>query len=159
MPHYHAPRAKSFIQAFESRVERVPFMSCWMWIGNADKRGYGKIYFNGKGATAHRAIYIHLHGEQPAGNEIDHLCRNPWCVNPDHLESVTKYENIMRGFGFAAINASKKSCKYGHPYSGDNLFVASRGGRGCRMCEKERRLRQNAARRERYRAAKREGTC
>lgn len=117
--------------------------TCWLWTGAADQRGYGRIGRGAAGAgtvAPHRAAYELLRGPIPNGLELDHLCRNPRCVNPDHLEPVTHRENLARGTGFSAVNAAKDVCPSGHPYSGDNLLVLPRrhGGmvRLCRACKK-----------------------
>ena len=46
---------------------------------------------------AHRALYENVNGPVPYGLQLDHLCRVPSCVNPDHLEPVTPAENCRRG--------------------------------------------------------------
>jgi hypothetical protein len=67
---------------------------CWNWPGPINKiNGYGYIM----GMTAHRLAYIRSKGPVPDGYDIDHLCRNRSCVNPDHLEAVTRRDNIRRG--------------------------------------------------------------
>lgn len=45
---------------------------------------------------AHRVYWERENGPVPSGLELDHLCRNPTCVRPDHLEAVTHAENIRR---------------------------------------------------------------
>lgn len=75
---------------------------CWLWLGWTEKRepgklSYGKVWWDGKMRIAHRVIYILLVGEIPPGKQIDHLCRNPSCVNPEHMEPVTAKENVRRG--------------------------------------------------------------
>lgn len=70
-------------------------------------------------------------GPIPEGKVIDHLCSVRNCVNPYHLELVTPQQNSQRG---AAI---KKICPNGHPYRGDNLYVApNNNGVGCMTCRK-----------------------
>ena len=71
---------------------------CWTWLGKINADGYGTVEKEHWGtAMAHRLFYMRYRGEIAAGLEIDHLCRTRHCVNPDHLEVVTKAENARRG--------------------------------------------------------------
>lgn len=78
---------------------------CWIWVGalyygKEDRPKYGQMRIGrtpGKLIQAHRVAYKLYKGEIPKGLELDHLCRNTLCVNPEHLEAVTHYENMKRG--------------------------------------------------------------
>lgn len=73
---------------------------CWIWKGVTDPLGYGRISKGAAGsALAHRESYVQSGRSIPPGASLDHLCRNPSCVNPDHLDPVTHRENILRGAG------------------------------------------------------------
>lgn len=75
---------------------------CWMWTGGL-LHGYGRISLDGVRLLAHRAAYEHFVGTIPLGLEIDHLCRQPSCVNPRHLEAVTAKENVRRGLASSLL--------------------------------------------------------
>ncbi len=64
--------------------------ACIEWTGRRDRYGYGRFWRDGGWVKAYRAAYERAKGPIPDGLEIDHLCRNRGCVNPDHLEAVTK---------------------------------------------------------------------
>src|SRR5215211_6911761 len=73
---------------------------CWIWRLAKTRTGYGLTREpKGKMVYAHRYYYVQVHGPIPADRQLDHLCRVPACVNPDHLEVVTARENIRRGNG------------------------------------------------------------
>ncbi|WP_411194457.1 HNH endonuclease signature motif containing protein [Rhodococcus erythropolis] len=112
---------------------------CIVWTaGIASQAGYGYFYAGRTSREqtgrvyAHRWAYEHYVGTIPEGMEIDHLCRNRLCVNPKHLEAVTRDENYRRSLG----NHRKSQCPAGHPYAGVNLYVTPSGGRQCRTCKK-----------------------
>jgi hypothetical protein len=132
-------KKESVVVRLERHIERIPFAGCWMWNGAVDRFGYGRINVDGKAELSHRVSYRVLVGEIPAGLELDHLCRNPSCVNPLHLEPVTRKQNTDRGLA-GQVNRirhlSKTHCKHGHEYSISNTYIDTRGNRNCRKCRK-----------------------
>lgn len=114
---------------------------CWLWLGSTANNGYGAFGLRrDQMVAAHRYAYSLLRGPIPLGMVIDHLCRNPSCVNPEHLEVVTNKENILRGIGPSAENAKKQVCKHGHPFTSGNTYVHVHRGkrkRLCRICRRE----------------------
>lgn len=120
---------------------------CWEWRGRSDT-GYGAAGWNGE-VNAHRSMYRLMLGPIPPGMELDHLCRNRACCNPDHLEVVTHRENVLRGDSPAAHHARQTHCVNGHEFTPDNIYSPPRGGRQCRACKRERDVlygRRNRAR-------------
>jgi hypothetical protein len=83
---------------------------------------------------AHRLAYQLLVGPIPEGLVIDHLCRNPPCQNPAHMECVTHRENTLRGASPHAMNARKTHCKRGHEFTFQNTYVDAKGCRSCLAC-------------------------
>ena len=116
---------------------------CWQWIGGTKAAGYGQFAVNGKKVIAHRWSYEFFVGPIGDGLEIDHLCRNPSCVRPDHLEPITIAENRARRV------AAKTSCIHGHAYTPENtIYQMDKQGyqnRYCRACNllKQRRTYAN----------------
>lgn len=71
---------------------------CWLWRGSHTSHGYGDARGYGVGRRrAHIITYEHARGPVPDGLELDHLCGNRRCINPDHLEAVTHRVNVQRG--------------------------------------------------------------
>jgi hypothetical protein len=129
-------------EPIQDRLERhsvaIPFAGCFVWTGAVDKLGYGRIGMQGKSKLAHRISYQHFVGEIPQGLELDHLCRNPSCINPSHLEAVTRKVNTDRGLcaethkkRFAAMT----HCKRGHEFTVENTYLhPKKQSRGCKIC-------------------------
>jgi hypothetical protein len=86
---------------------------CWMWTGSIEN-GYARI----GSKLAYRVMYERAHGAVPYGLELDHTCRVRACVNPDHLEPVTKAENIRRGalvkFSADTVRGVRKAIEQGY---------------------------------------------
>jgi len=127
----------SWIERFLEKIEITE--SCWNWRAGIGQKGYGwfRISHRIRERQAHRIAYELFVGPIPDELQIDHLCRNRRCVNPDHLEPVTQRVNTLRGITLASANVAKTHCPAGHSYSGANLVVYG-NKRYCRACQKNR---------------------
>lgn len=114
----------------EFNVNNFNDNNCWPWFFNKSTR----YSFCGKVLT-HRLAYEIRYGLIPIDKEIDHLCRNTFCWNPNHLEAVSHSENIMRGDLFLR---KKTHCPKGHEYTLENTLLRqrknNRQSRACRAC-------------------------
>lgn len=108
---------------------------CWLWLGSLARAGYAQ-FSSYAGAMAHQFSYVLHKGHVPNGLEIDHLCRNRFCSNPEHLEAVTHQVNVLRGISPPAYHAQATHCPAGHEYSESDRNV--RGERQCRICIRAR---------------------
>lgn len=141
VPFLHNPRTTSNGRVFPSVMERFwdqvspePNSGCWLWTGFLIN-GYAAIAIKSSPVKASRFSYEYFKGPIPRGLVIDHKCRVPVCVNPDHLETVTDAENLRRGFSPSALNTRKTHCVRGHQFSVENTAIRVRdGGRICRAC-------------------------
>lgn len=140
---------KGWEQRFWAKVDKGG--DCWNWTAAKIWSGYGKFQFNGSSVGAHRVAWTLLRGPIPEGLTVDHLCRNRACVNPAHMELVTRGVNVLRGDTITAANLHKTHCPKGHPYSGRN----SNGQRFCRVCMRVSSDKHRAANRDAYNARKR----
>ena len=115
--------------------------SCWIWTSTKSKKGYGYFTLNRKLIRAHRLSYELFKGDIPKGLQLDHLCRNRGCVNPEHLEPVTQSVNSKRGLTGLINNpqTNKTHCKNGHKFDEENLTEYTRkfGHRRCKICNRE----------------------
>jgi hypothetical protein len=109
---------------------------CWIWqLGRSGPGGEGKQYGvkwdkeKRKQVRAHRWYYEQAKGPIPEGMDLDHLCRVRLCVNPDHLEPVSRAENLRRG-----PRISGATCKNGHERTEENTIMKADGSRRCRLC-------------------------
>lgn len=87
-------------ESLSSRSTRPDYVidqatGCWVWQKTIDKRGYGHVSLNRVSRPAHRAYYEAANGPVPAGHHVHHKCKNPVCVNPEHLEQLTAREHFL----------------------------------------------------------------
>ncbi len=101
---------------------------CWGWQGNTTHDGYGKVAVGGGEVLVHRLMYRWLVGPIPEDLELGHLCANPGCVHPRHVQPMSHRDNMVMSQRNA--NARKAECPRGHPYDRTDR----RGARRCRRC-------------------------
>lgn len=106
---------------------------CWNWTGAISAGRYGSIYYQGRMQKAHRIAYRMVRGRIPHGMDLDHLCRNAKCVNPQHLDPVTRSENLRRS-PLMDRNSHKTHCKRGHEFTQENTRTRPNGHRTCKEC-------------------------
>lgn len=126
---------------FWSKVDKNGAGGCWVWRGAKSKR-YGIFYLNGKKEKAHRLAWLFTHGSIPPDKMACHKCDNPPCVNPDHIFWGTMSDNIRDCVAkgrhvYNGTNQNKTHCPKGHPLSGANLAITTKGFRYCRECKTE----------------------
>ncbi len=145
-------------ERFWSKVDKTD--TCWLWqaFRAPGQHNYGQFSVNNRNILAHCFAYEALVGPIPDGLEIDHLCRNPPCVKPEHLEAVSHAENVRRGDSKLISGrraAVRTHCLNSHVFSGTNLYVSPQGKRFCRSCRRE----AGARRRSRNRKASLHQNC
>lgn len=121
-------KSDSFEVRLWGRVTKTD--SCWIWNGSVNVYGYGQIMLAYKNLKVHRVAYELLVGPIPTDMTIDHLCLNKLCVNPEHLEVVTRAENTSRG-------QKEMFCRNGHDMA-VTRYTSPKGKTECRTCRDAR---------------------
>lgn len=128
---------RSINERFDLSFIPEPNSGCWIWMRGISSTGYGAFCIDGKTYGAHRISYELYKGAIPIRKQLDHLCRVRSCVNPDHLEIVTRKENLRRGESFSGLNYKKTHCIHGHKFSRENtIFYTKKNGGISRLCRK-----------------------
>jgi hypothetical protein len=135
---------KTIADRIESSIVRIPESGCWVWEKSLTNLGYARIAHNGKARHAHRVSFENYIGKVPDGLELDHLCKVRCCVNPNHLEPVTRYENISRSAAWTYRKA-RTHCPKGHELTDDNKYTAKSLGNKylCLKCKIQRDKKYN----------------
>lgn len=120
---------------------------CWRWTGALDRRSYGlwtgpEGHLPSRMTVATRWSYYARHGSIPFHLELDHLCNYPPCINPDHLEPVTRQENMRRR------SERQTHCIRGHERNAENTYQNPSGSKRCRVCNREEVARKRASQRK-----------
>lgn len=130
----------SLRERFESKIE--PGRCPQEWQGSRDARGYGRIGVNGSRSPqlTHRVAWELANGPIHDGLYVCHHCDNPPCVTIAHLflgtNSDNQLDSVSKGRHRSANELRKTHCLRGHPYTGDNLYIAPDGTRYCRECQR-----------------------
>lgn len=139
------PEEERFWEKVDKSGPNPDFPDCWEWTAHRVK-SYGMFSHKRNGQNkktqTHRYIWEKLNGPVPEGLEVCHLCNNPPCVRPDHLEVGTRSHNQRYSVTHGNHKESRKThCKHGHPYDNENTIhkISKRTGfvtRDCRACHK-----------------------
>jgi len=132
--------ARNTIREFENMYIPEPMSGCWLWLGplvsQRSFRQYGRVcWYSGPDQPRQRLAHVKSYelyvGKIPEGKVLDHICRNTFCVNPEHLEPVTQWVNMQRSKA-----AAKTHCVRGHPYSdGMEIYIRNdKHGKQYRRC-------------------------
>jgi hypothetical protein len=141
------------LERFLAKVDKNGPNGCWIWLASKGPNGYGQFCLEGtRPLGAHRVALKLFRGVDIMYGHaltIDHLCHNPICVNPDHLEVVPQAVNTARrrrSRGWKLVRSSQPFCVKGHPFTEDNTYRLQ-GHRHCRAChaQRERARRQRIA--------------
>lgn len=99
------PRSSATLEErFWAKVKKTG--TCWLWTGHVSKSGYGRFRVKGYAESAHRVSYEISIGAIPEGLDVDHVCRQKSCVNPDHLRAATRKQNMENRSGAQKNNLS-----------------------------------------------------
>lgn len=135
----HKKLCSSYLE--EDRGHATP---CWIWQNPLDQYGYGRVMVWQDGRSwcrrAHRLAYALWVGPIPEGRELHHRCEVRACLNPDHLQPVTRREHVrLDGRG------TPTHCKHGHEFTPENTHIRKNGSRLCRKCAAIRNREYQAA--------------
>lgn len=128
---HHRYRYPTAEEQISERVDTDGPDDCWRWTGPLNAYGYGIILVGvnpRRAVGAHRFTYEKAHGAIPAKFDVHHRCQNRACVNPDHLEALSRRDHIREH--------ATGHCMRGHEFTPENTYVRPDGARNCRECRR-----------------------
>lgn len=81
------------IRRFWANVKKSD--GCWLWIGQKNETGYGRLWFHDRKWSAHRFSWLIHVARIEEGKRILHRCDVRNCVNPAHLFPGTQLDNVQ----------------------------------------------------------------
>jgi hypothetical protein len=100
-------------ETLEDRFMKYIFIDtnsgCWLWTGNVDHYGYGRLGYKMKSYRASRAAMLIFNGKDPGKLFVCHKCDNPLCANPEHLFLGTQKDNMQDCKNKKRQNAGSKN--------------------------------------------------
>lgn len=108
---------------FHDNYIPVTESGCWLWLRGCNSDGYACMTVGITSTRVHKWAYEKYKHIVPTKMTLDHLCRVRSCVNPDHLDCISNWENSFRGDTLTGINARKTHCKNGHEFTAQNTEV------------------------------------
>lgn len=108
------------IQRFWSMVNKAPDykkgMDCWIWEGPKTSRSYPVFSIHGKKYTPAKVAY-YLRNRRWPKRKLRKICKDPWCVNPDHFYMASGQRAAERKLSYedawAIKNAMINEYRYG----------------------------------------------
>ncbi len=120
---------QSLVLKFLSFVDFRGENGCWIWIGGRMPQGYGIFCYDARSHAAHRIAHRMFNGPLADDRIIHHICKIPFCVNPQHLSCRSQEEHAGDHAG------QKATCPQGHEFTPENTYLF-RSVRMCRLCHK-----------------------
>jgi hypothetical protein len=104
-PHYRelvdsggvkSTRVRPLEERFWEKVDVRGDDECWPWLAGCIPGGYGTFTLpRGRGSRLATHVVLALAGRPvERGKVAMHVCDNPNCVNPHHLEVATQRDNV-----------------------------------------------------------------